>query len=271
MKRSLKDHIIKVINRRNYDLKKRLPYGFVFEMAKQTGKSTANVQKTIQVIRASKGIVVQKKKKIILSRENGFHSSCLDNNFIRSSPSKEAFACKLIIKQLRILPEGGAGMLIGTPTPFCISHHPKYNKHILDDNLEVAHILKYTTDHLTIVIGNGIDKAKAEAKADLWKRLFSFSNADIKIESVNRDSYTRLLTIMSERNSLCKIVLMTSGSWGQSKKILDKYNWIDTNFKTPSEYLTSIYPNLHILAMTVGAGYIFGVKYLHNGINKNVE
>jgi len=260
----LEKRIARIIDKKGYDLTKRLPYGFACKTAKDIGITSVKVRETVNAIRKSRHISVQQENTVKLNDSNGFNDVCRDNNLMRQG-NKEGLACKSIRKfVMDNLPRGGHGLLFGTPIPLCVSDHPTFNKTLIDDELAIAHTMVDTCDGLTIVIGDAVKNAKAQFKVDTWKRLYTMHKANVVKEPVNRDSFTRWMTKLIEKHSICKVVLITSGSWTNSKSSWDKYRF-DVNFEAPSKYLTSIYPNLHILALTMSHQYMFSVKYVSGG------
>ena len=163
-------------------------------------------------------------------------------------------------------------MIIGTPTAFCASHH-KRNNMFLTDNLKVAHILDMTTDedkHPIIVVGDAIDPVKAELKTFHWKTNNTTNHFNIKKGIVDKISYTHHITKLAEKHDLCKVILMGSGVWNGSKHSEYKWKGFDFDFRSPSEYLITQYPNLHIVAMTLPGGkegsYHYVIEHLHYGM-----
>jgi hypothetical protein len=205
---------------------------------------------------------------------SGIYNCCLENGLYRNS-FKEGPACKIIMSILMALPLGGSGLLIGTPTALCVHSHAK-SKQLVTDNYVVAMVLKVTTlfRPLTIVIGNAVNPLKAQVKADHWKSCDMTSDSEIILDKVGRDAFSRHVSVFAEKNDIAKVILMTSGLWNCSPRNKKKYAeyGIEPNFKDPSEYLTSVYKNLHIIALTKeGSSFDFSVRYLHNGINKIIK
>ena len=160
-------------------------------------------------------------------------------------------------------------MIIGTPTAFCVSLKATNNM-LLIDNMEVATALKFTTDILpTIVIGDLIDPVKANKKAADWRSNNTTANFTIIVDGVDRNGFSYYVTNFATQHIISKVILMTSGVWSCCPETSKKYGGLDFNFKTPSEYLTSKFRNLHILAM-VGNGPTdqFSIHHLHDGETK---
>ena len=263
MKKSLKDFVEEFIDEAGCDLKKRLPHGFVPKIARYSGESVYQIRKVIDSIKEDRGLIIKPFKNTII------HDDCRTRGLMRKCPHKEQSMCEKIVRFLLNLPYGGDGMLTGTPTAMCVSDHTKYQL-LSIDNLDVATILRYTTDRLNIIVGNGFNEEKAIYKARWWKTYSTTNKADIKVEKVDRESFARRVEKMAKKCSLCKVVLLTSGAWNGTNKTKAKYSGLDVNFRSPSEQLTRKYPGLHILAMTVKGLFKYEVRYLHNGINKTI-
>lgn len=258
----LKDH--------NYNLTKRLKFGEKDKIAHALGIESKKVRNAIQIIKHKNGIRVQKSKSIKKPSVNNLVQKFKGFDIIRRSPNQNRISSDNILKALmNDIPKGGAGMMIGTPTPFAISTNPK-NDLLLTDELEIAIALRLTCGVVpSIVVGNLVSPDKAKVKGLFWKNINSTNNSDITVGRVDRDSYTYHVTKMAEEHSLAKVVLITSGVWSCSKPTQMKYGH-DFNFKSPSMFLSGIYPNLHILAMVMH-GNLFKVHYVHNGKETIIE
>lgn len=271
----VKNYVEKVINEKNYDLKEQLPVGLASDLANNLGVPCYDITYIIHHMRKRRGIRVKKHYITKKTSITDIQTHLLEKELFRNAPNKEVGACETIVNALLDeLPRGGVGMMIGTPTTFCASDKMNNNM-IITDNLEVAIMLKATTRFpLKIVIGNAINPEKAKLKAIHWRSNNSTNNSDIKLDRVDRNSFTRHVTALAKRYSLCKVILMTSGVWSYCKntqKKYEKYN-IDMNYETPSKILTAKYKNLHILAMTTEPNVLgFCVRYLHNGKNEIIK
>jgi hypothetical protein len=207
-------------------------------------------------IRAKRGTLAR------FSEVNKIHDACAELGFFRGS-KKESAICDIIVQYLmEKLPKGGYGILIGTPTPYCVSKSNPKNRTIIDDNLYVGHMMVYSCSRLTIVVGNAVDAKKAQAKVDSWKRHSSMHKARISKQPVNAKSYGRIIRRYAKSGILCKVVFLASGVWKGSAPSQRKYGF-DVNFETPSKRLVAQYPNLHILAMTMEKHIQFGIRHLH--------
>lgn len=261
------------------DITKKLPRGRGIQIAKDLGIKYNTFMSGFRKLKKSKGIIIIKDggargKKLVkhpVSKTHPIKKYCVDNKFIRSSPTKEYAACQSIIKSLFGLPSGGGGMIIGTPSVFSACSSDKYSL-VSIDNMEVALALKWTTDITpTLVIGNAVEPAKAQVKANDWAMMNSTSKFNIILDKVYRDSFTRHISMFAEKNKIAKVVLMMSGAWACSIATKIKYG-MDLNFKDPSEYLTNVFPNLHIIAMTRKArGFNFEVRYVYRGKNELIS
>lgn len=270
----LKLYTEELLNKKKYDFNCYLPYGIVPEIIKDTGESIQNIRYALKLIKKERGIILTRKKELVSGEvvkaiKTPLYDYCIENKLIRSSPT-ETSACNTIIHALQnIVPKGGSALLIGTPTPFCASDNCKNNMMIID-NLEVAiELINTTSVPPTIVVGNAINPVKAQLKGDHWKSNTSTNICDIRVDRVDRNTFTRYVTLHVEKSPLCKVVLLTSGVWNCSPGTKRKHNGLDMNYKEPSEYLTSVYPNLHILAMVrQSRRFDLDVRYLHNGSNE---
>lgn len=258
-------------NHKEYDLSKRLPSGTTFKIAEAIGMPQEKVANAISIIKHRRGL--RSRQKVIAIKKPT--TNCLVDmfhplNVERQAPNLNRISSDKILHALmNDIPKGGSGLLIGTPTPFATSPNPKNNL-LLTDELEIAVVLRLTCDvDPTIVVGNSISPDKADMKGHFWKNNNSTNTSDVIVDRVDRDSYTRYITKMVEQHSLTKVVLVTSGVWSCAYAARKKYDQ-EFNFKDPSHYLTSVYPNLHILAM-VKFHNIFKVHHLHNGEERIIE
>ena len=274
----LAEEVLKILQKSDIDFTKRLTKNTLSILELELNVPKVRISKCLSYWKKKNGFLRESPKRtpVVASmpkrRMNpprvDFQNICLENNLLRKNPSKEVLACRTMTNALiRKLPIGGIGLMIGTPAPFCAAAIEK-NKLFLVDNLEVAIALRATTDEPpSMIIGNIIDPVKAEIKAQHWRSNNSTNDFKISTEPVDRDSYFFHLTMLAQNNDLVKVVLLTSGLWSGSQRTRKKYGF-DTNFRDPSIYLTSRYPNLHVLAMTMGRDnrtYVFQVKYVHDG------
>ncbi|MGD2072379.1 MAG: hypothetical protein PVG65_02695 [Candidatus Thorarchaeota archaeon] len=272
--RGIKEKVKRILVEENYDLSKRLPYGSAPKIAVRLDTTPKSVLSLIGTIRKNTGIkapALNRNKPT--STKIPFIDYLLENNFDRKMPRQSRAAYDKIIYAILDfdkIPRGGAGLLIGTPEPFSATTHERYHNALLVDELEVGSYLNRTTDKdipLTIVIGNlfhGGEQAKLKAK--LWRNNNITSGSTILVEPVDRNSYTHHVDTLAQKHPLSKVILIGSGVWKCSESSRLKYGGHDFNFKDPSEYLTKIHRNLHILALTMERGsYDFDVRYLHDG------
>ena len=251
-----------MLKMRHPDLTQRTPYGLCIEIAKYLNIEPAWVKEVIYKARKKQRVSIQSKDTTKRNETNLILEACKEYGFNRAS-KKEGPLCFAAAKYLKdILPEGGHGILFGTPTPLCSSDHPKQNQMIIDDELLIAHMMKMVTENMTIVIGDAVNNKKAQDKVDLWSRLMTMSGSSIVQGPADRNSYSKYLTRSIEKYHICKVVLLTSGHWTDAAK--NKYG-LDLNFKSPSLFLTKVYSNLHILALTRNGVHRFELRYVHNG------
>lgn len=258
------------------DLKKRIRRGIAEEIVSALGmKDTFQVIDDIRQIRRQCGITRNPKgsAKEIKATATGLHDFLIANRLFRAS-LKETPICDKIVRVLHgrdrcIIPPGGVGLLIGTPTPLCLLTKTKnLNSSIIFDNLDVARALLETTQEaLRIIIGNAIDKDKANAKAYLW-RSFMYCKTLIKTDKIDINSYEYYIKDLLKRYKLVKVILLTSGVWKQTQQSKKKHAGLDLRFEIPSVQLTTKYSGLHILAMCRRASsFDFDLRYLHAGRN----
>jgi hypothetical protein len=261
---NMKMGLAQVIESKGYDLAERLPRGFINEMVGQFSAAKNDIKYALTLLRQERGVIIKRKSRVKKLKKNKFLEVCREYGFMRSS-KKEGVACEAICKHLIYnVPHSGHSLLIGTPTPWCASDLGTYNNTIIDDNDMVAKTMKLTSSSMTIAIGNSVDSEKADRKADCWNRMSTMKDVEVITEPIHRDSFNRLVTRYADKNQICKVVLLTSGTWRGCKKSYDKHE-LDLNFESPSIYLTRMYPNLHILALVRTSNYVFSVKYVHGG------
>jgi len=203
---------------------------------------------------------------------------CLDNELYRGAPTKEAEACDAISKKiidLMIKYGKGVSLLIGTPSPYSASKNKNYPA-LCSDNLMIANSMNLTSKLLTIVVGDAINKKKAELKGYQWRAINTLRKAIVMLDIVDAINYYKHVEILASThpNEPIKVVLLNSGVWyynyNTKLKYQTEYNcYLDLNFEKPSLKLTEKYDNVHILAMCYnGKSYGFDVRYLHK--NKNI-
>ena len=267
---TLRQAIINYLEEKGIDIEnEKIPSKVVSVLSRKTRRPKGSITSTIYNIRQERSIDLFKcnSRRNILSKKTPFYKYCVKKNITRAAPSSEREACTNIIDVLmNTLPKGGAGMIIGTPTPFCASVHDQHNL-LLTDNFEVALALKFTTNEIpTIVVGDAINPERAQLKVEHWRSNNSTGNFNIIQDCVDGSSFTYYVTRLAEHNNLSKVVLMSSGVWSCVASTRNKYNGLNFNFKDPSMFLTSKYKNLHIVAMVnAGPRNGFDIHYLNNG------
>jgi len=268
--RELVAYVEEEVDKAGYDLTQLLPSKFITEVTSAKGVPRVKAREALATVRRRRRVSVQRKPKVKRSKHNAILEACKKSGFWRQA-NAEGPACETMEKFiLNKLPKGGHGLIIGTALPFFASNHPKGKETIYDDEYAVSQILRMTCDSMTIVIGNGVSRKKAQKKADTLDRLYTMRKARIIVDAVNRDSYSRWITKLIEQYSICKVLLITSGSWEGSAYSYKKFGF-DVNFQAPSKYLTSRYSNLHILALRMVGTYKFDVLYVHNGVERVIE
>ncbi len=259
----------------NDDITKILPRGRSNQIAADLNLPVNTFRNGLYLIKKRDGIIVCPKKtkqeNRRVSKMSDLRRYLLNKKLVRGAPNKEQAACETMIDLLQNrIPTGGGGMIIGTPSVVSASKSNNYS-YISCDNLEVALALKWNTSvQPTLVIGNAVSPEKAKLKAEHWAMLNSTNKFNIILDTVYRDSFTRYVSQFAEKNETAKVILMMSGAWGCVSSTEAKYK-MSLDFKSPSEYLISQYPGLHIIAMTrEGIGFNFNVRYLHRGKNEIV-
>lgn len=195
------------------------------------------------------------------------HEYCDKHSFYRGMPTKEQKACDTIIDCIdNVLPRGGESVYAGTPTAFSKAMANNiHSKQILYDNLLVADRLRRTSDHMSMLIGNAVNKEKAIEKATLWSRLQYMNRVTIKVGPVTGPTFGKEIDRIAKKCELVKVILMTSGSWEGTSS---KYK-LDLNFKDRAITLSRLYPNLHILAM-ITQRWSMSVLYVYRGNIKQI-
>jgi len=193
----------------------------------------------------------------------------MSRGYGRGAPLWERDACNKLIFGLEKLPYGGIALIFGSPAPLSVSRK-NYN-HICDDNLEVIHIAKFTTDEPGIImIGDLVNDEKAIKKCQDFKELNSISSFFRVLKGpVTAPVLKRVVTQLAKQYPLVKVIIMTSGVWKHSttnkllKPELAKY---DLNFERASHEITKEFDNVHVLAMSrEGNSYGFTIVHVHKG------
>jgi len=275
---TLKNGIEAIIEYQEINLKDKLPDGYPNYIAEIFNIPKTLVNRYLHYIRREKAISTKGYKEVYRTSETELREICLKAGLIRNSPDKEAAACATIMKYIKELPNGGAGIILGTPTAFCASLNRNYPMLIMD-NFETAIVLKhYTSIPLTIVIGNAINEKRAQVKAQHWKSNNITNSSTIIVDKVDSYSFYNYISKFAEKHSLVKVILMTSGVWIYCKRTRSRYkkkygidDSLDLNFERPSIELTNKYKNLHIFAMTKETKVGFDIRYLHDGKNEIVR
>jgi multimeric flavodoxin WrbA len=258
-----------LIKKRGYKLNKRFPNGFRDELVKSMGYPIKTIDEILLRIRRSNKATV-KKKFVEVKEKNLDHPNyeyCNKSDFIHLAPNKQSNISKTILHFMdRYLPRGGTGIVIGTPTAVCTSPGYSRNNLMMDDEKFVVGLLNLQSDICYIFEGAEVNREKAWQKCLDWKSYFTTHDAKVLVGKVDGAAFREQVEKIAEKGGLCKVILLTSGSWngGRSSK---KYN-LDADFKTPAEYLVSKYPNLHILALVSLSPKEFRVRYLHQSINR---
>lgn len=259
---------------KGYDLKRHLPHGTNDAVGRALGVCPTRIKSTIAYIRKKRGI-----KKVgpsnIVNRVPTAIQSCLSDEKLWRASHKEGPACNTIDNFLHVkLPWGGAALLIGTPTAFCVAMPNLYNNKIITDNLIVAQALQRTTERpIIIVVGDAIDEYKAILKCQHWMSISTLINPRVMRDRVDVASFMRHVTELVENNSndICKVVLLTSGVMVDSVPILDSNGQkLDRKFGPACHELTKRYKNLHILAMATKWPDL-PVKHFHGGREEVVK
>ncbi|MDX1806861.1 MAG: hypothetical protein R3267_07535 [Paenisporosarcina sp.] len=264
----IKRQVQEYVDENKINLNHRLQKGTVYRMHKALAISQSDISYALSIIRKERG--QGRSRKIQKTVFSDLQQVCLENRLFRSS-NKETPACDKMIGSLKsFIPQGGKGLLIGTPTAFCASPNEN-NSLLITDNLEVATILKFTTDEpITIVVGNSVDPEKAIIKGQHWKSNTITKDANVIVDRVSQWTYANRISEMAYDGSLCKVILLTSGVWTDSEtaqwKRRQKGIYLDLDFKTPSINLTKRFKNLHILALVRDDLVNFGVVYVNKGI-----
>lgn len=198
-------------------------------------------------------------------KKHPLYHYCEKYGLFRGSQS-ETIACDAIVGLMRyVLPRANNSLVIGTPTPACIMSNKSNAKTIIDDNKRVVIEVKESSDNIYMVIGNAVDAEKAKAKKFLWNNEQSTRNIPITLDRVDSESFHRYVAGLASKGGICRVILLTSGSWVGNTTTYNKYG-MDLNFRSPSIHLTKLFPNLHIIAMTrAGGSFGFNIAYIEGG------
>jgi len=263
MEKNWAEYVEEALGKEGHDLTRNTPTDFISRMAKETGKSRIQIRELVRAIRKERHIYTQRIPKRPHSKRNKMIEVCQKAGLMRAS-NKQGVVTRAIIEfVLHNLPPSGGALMIGTAGPFFASDVCALKNTLVDDEFGLAIILRCTSDKFTIVVGNGVSKRKARIKADQWRASFILRPVDVEEDIVDRDSFNSWVSRMAERHSICKVVLLTSGSWTGRHS-----SGIDLGFRSPAKYLTKTFRNLHILAIRRRAEYSFDAIYLHNGSEK---
>ncbi len=237
-----REYLLEVINTEGLSLDKKLPNGFYPRMAAELKTTTRHIGNALNCIRERSDTRVQKSKKIApVSLIHELVQYSIKHDFQRGSPHKEKKVCHTIEKLLWGMTPGGYGLVIGTPSPF--SFNLRYAEKLFLENYDVAHAMERTTDVTKIVVGSGVNPAKAEEKLKLWKLVTDKS--EVIIDIVDILTYYRHVSNLAESGKPTKVVLLTNGTWKSKSK---RYG-LHVDFGYPSDRLVEKYPNLCIMAL----------------------
>ena len=194
----------------------------------------------------------------------------LSKGYNRGAPRWERDACNKMIYQLKKLPDGGVVLIFGSPAPLSASKK-NYNM-ICDDNLEVFHAAKFTSNKGgIIVIGDLVNEEKAAMKCQDLRELNSIANYfRILIGPATAPILESMIRKLAKNYSLVKVIIMTSGIWKHSdtnKFLRPNLANYDLNFERASIKITNEFDNVHIIAMARGieVGHGFSVVHVHKG------
>jgi len=254
------------VNNNGVNLNGMITESTKLEIAAATGVDFVKITNIIQNLRKKKGILRRKPATVVRGTVRlDPYDFCVLHKFFRKNPKAEAGACRTIQQALiHWLPIGGVGFMFGTQSPFSVGER-EFGKTIFTDNMDVASTLAAVSDHaLEMIIGNGVNKKKAEAKAALWRQTSTGRQYTIRLDLVDRQSFYDYGAYFAEQyfDQHVKMVFMASGQWSRIPKPGD----IDQQFELAAKELIKKYPNLHILAMVGGVGaWKFDIHYLHDG------
>jgi hypothetical protein len=250
----------------------RLPKGTIINFARKHHIDLNHARYIFQRSREKFAFARIPNEKLKRETQNDLVSMVRTLNVIRKMPNQNRAASTKIINALHHkLPPGGASLLIGTPTPFAVSDNSK-NNCLLTDELEVAIALNMTTDpdiKPVIIIGDLVTPDRAYTKGQMWLHNNTTNSWPISVGPVDRNSLSRHIVRLVEKHPLLKVVMVTSGVLDCCSHTKKKYGQ-DFNFRSPCEYLVSVYPNLHILTMVLVNGNQFQVRYLHNKVEETL-
>lgn len=272
-KPTLIQSVERILIKEGHILDDRLPDGTINKIAKILKANRSSVKSTIVNIRknSDRKIRPYRRKR---TKESIFHEALKKAEFLMKSPKKWGFAVKIIIENVRKLPEEGYAVLIGTPNAIAFSNQGNSKYEIIMTEYNLAYILSLTSKELRIEIGNKVSKEKADGKADLWEHFDTFNLAKIRRRTIDKKSFMNIIDQVANKalreGTICKVVLVTSGHWNGSKNAYRKYG-MDLGFKNASIKLTTLYPNLHIFSSIFINDHDFKAVYVHKGKEKTLN
>lgn len=226
--------------------------GFLMELAFEKKLDYEEIGETFKELKERDGKRFYYSRAVSIN-DPRFRKLLRTERFIRSAPYWEQSFCDKCKDILRVLPLGGCGVYIGTPTSHSVcTNNVNYMEIVYSDNLEVAIIIKNTTDNMVIIVGNIEDPRKAKNKVTLWN--CSLSGVKVIDAPVNRDTFNRYVSCIARSGKLVKVVYMASGCWkGYRKGVLD----YDYCLEGTAKSLVKTFSNLIIIAM-IKKGRSFG-------------
>lgn len=276
-------------------IKNSIPFGYRAKIARELKKREkrieySHVNRAINLVIADQnGLVVKKhvskvrQNKSRLSRmEEYSYDAWIDliqkGRMTHAAPVSEyawnKAAARMIIRDHRRMPHGGAALLFGTQGPI-MAPTPKsrqnYN-YLCLCNLKVGEALFNTTDiPLTNVVGNAVDPIKSERKFTLFESIDMCKDWHNVLDRVDENSLYYHVRHLAEKHDLVKVVIMNSGSiTGASMRS----KGLKADFETMSKRLAREYPHLYIMAMQMtvagdsGKFGRFAIRYFHQDIDE---
>jgi hypothetical protein len=261
---------------------KRIRYGMIPEIAKETGYKISDVKSTLDRMKCkvtgpspARNLPNCPPSYIVLD-DGGYADIQSSISFKygkkREMPKPENIGCETLSHAiLDVFPRHGGSAYMGTPTALCASNHPK-TKVILNDNLKVYDTLQLTSDnHPFIFIGNIVDNGKAKSKGHEFKSFITSYRSQVMVQPIDAQAFYDIGRQMALHYNPAKLVFQSGGIWSFSKPTQKKFEGWNLNFQDAAERLSKKYHNLHILAMIKEEEFAFDIIYLHKGETKKLD
>lgn len=249
--------ILSKLNSEGYNINSYIENSFLMEIAFDNELDYSNVCSVYKMLRNKVGKGAYMAQAVSINDQR-FRMFLGNKHLVRGAPYWEKSFCNTCKYIINRFTSGGYGLLIGTPTShaICVNNY-NYRYKVYSDNLELAIVMRDTTDTMKIVIGNIENPKKAKDKVRLWN--CSLPGVEIIDDKVDRDTFRKHVTEIARSNKVTKVVYMASGCW-KGNRNGDWY--LKYCFETTAKDLVKEFPGLIIIAMTRGNGHSYGFKPL---------